>query len=191
MTSLARKANHNSHFQTRPAVVDCDHAATVGNFLQRESSSCSHAPSSLFQGGTGYARLGRAPHCASDSLVQSRDCMRSIRTILRSLSSSFVAFVLRRVGAFRCMEHCKSAWLVREKSTDRMEPLPTNWSKAFFLKLHQHFGRPTPLHISPRRSAARCGRSSDILADSAIGPAMRSARSSLKFSSVMECATSA
>ena len=101
MMTLARKANHNSHHQHRSAfVVPCDNTATTGKVRQLKSLNYVIRTSSLFRIGTLRsnlrdlrARRSRALHCASNSQVQSRDCWRSIHTILRS---SPVSSLLRR-----------------------------------------------------------------------------------------------
>lgn len=86
-----REAHHVVHFQPRPALVDCDYAATGGKAAQLKSLHRLVRTSSLFQDGTGFARSGRARRCASDFQVRPTDCRDLIPAMsVRVLSSSGV-----------------------------------------------------------------------------------------------------
>jgi hypothetical protein len=182
-----REAHHNSHYPASPAlVVDCDNADACGKNAQLKSSHRLVRTSSLFQDGTGFARPGRARRFASNSQVQSRDCMHAIHTIPRLNSCSFPVALSR---GFSCVQYRGRRSRPPSKPSVQMDGTPTKWSDRSFPTSHTRFGLTAPRQMSRRSVAAPCALRNVTSLGIANGPEMRSQQSFPKSSNVTRCAT--
>lgn len=105
--TLARKADHNSHNQPRPAgVVDCDHRATGGKTPQLKFLNYVILPSQLFQFGTQRATAGRVQRCASDFPIRSAGCMDCVHTIDRARDERTSRLLARECNRRHRYQYC-------------------------------------------------------------------------------------
>lgn len=166
--------NHVLHTQRRPARgLDCDQTAMSGKTAQLESSFGSDSNSTMFRNETARAR-------------------RSTSLQGRSRSSSFqVSFVLRMGALVSCMEQYRSEQRMLVKPSDHLIGSTNKCSVHVSLMSRGCFGPQKQRQTSHPSSDAQSALLSFGSLVSATGLAMRSPRSSKKFSSVTACATCA
>lgn len=163
-TSWASRFCALLHYRSvHPGFFGVDKRSNPGTLLQFET---------LVHGAVHFARGSSARGFAVSSQVQ------------QSVAFAFGGFV-------SCVHHRGRRGRAPSKPNVQSSTTMNNCSVTRFPQSPKHFGHQKQQRISPLPPIVRCAPRSSISPASESGPATRSQRSFPKFSSVIECATSA